>query len=449
MGNDVLKRIVMPTVFAVMSLLLTSCDSGQDHGLDEAMESPAAAPTVEPASAQTLTAATPTAEPEVAPTPEKVPVTSEATVPRLSLIYKGETFEGYRFRGCWQGDDGSGTQCVDTTPWDAVDTYIEVAPGDTITIRIDPDSRPTKLLASFYTEPGELSVDSLIRISPGERELVIDQTPGRYNLRINAQWFEGGARPDHKASYVFGLSIPGEAELRYGCGQTLQGGIMGIVIGSLEEPNRTAIDAVNGGWCTFNKEIAQIRLILESEDIEAFVETFHFKPPSLVVHLPIPENVASERTVQELPPGEYSRRIVAITVDGESQELRLRNLPVIKLADETPPTGAPIVFPQHQETRPAFTGGVVPEYEEGGISVRNGCIYIGNGEIPVWPPDFSVDERDGRLEILDEKGSVAAREGRNAILRGRMVRVDDPEGREIGRTLPFHCPPGNYWMVTD
>ena len=67
----------------------------------------------------------------------------------------------------------------------------------------------------------------------------------------------------------------------------------------------------------------------------------------------------------------------------------------------------------------------------------------------MWPPDFSVDERDGRLEILDEKGSVAAREGRNAILRGRMVRVDDPEGREIGRTLPFHCPLGNYWMVTD
>ena len=453
MGNDMLKRIVMPAVIAVVSLLLTSCDSGQDRRLDEAILGPAAAaaPTAEasPLPTSTVVNATPTAEPEAARTPEKVPITSEATLPRLSLRYKGEIFEGYRFRGCWQGDDGSGTQCVDTTPRDAVDTYIEMDLGDTITIQIDPDSRPTKLLASFFTEPGELMVDSLVRLSPDDRELVIDKTPGRYNLRINAQWFKGGSTSDHKVSYVFGLNVPGEVELRYGCGQTLQGGIMGIVIGSLEEPKRTAIDAVNGGWCTFNKEIAQVRLMLESEDAVAFVETFQFKPPSLVVHLPIPENVVSERTVAELPPGEYSRRIVAITVDGERLELRLRNLPVIKLADETPPTDELTIFPQHQGTRPAFSGRDVPEYAEGGISVRNGCIYIGNGEIPVWPPDFSVSEEGGRLEILDEKGSVVAREGRNAILRGRMVRVDDPEGREIGRTLPVHCHPGNYLMVTD
>ena len=350
MGNDVFKRILMPAAFMMMSLALASCDGGQYHRLDEAMPGPAAAaPTVEARPVWSPTAVGPisTAEPATAPTLVKVPVTSEATLPRLSLRYKGETFEGYRFRGCWQGADGSGTQCVDTTPRDAVDTYIEVAPGDTITIRIAPDNRPTKLLASFFTEPGELMVDSLVRLSPDDRELVIDKTPGRYNLRINAQWFEGGAMPDHKVAYVFGLNIPGEAELRYGCGKTLQGGIMGIVIGSPEDPNRTAIDAVNGGWCTFNDEIAQVRLILESEDTQAFVETFHFKPPSLVVHLPIPENVASERTVEELPPGEYLRRIVAITADGERQELRLGSLPAIKLADEMPPTGAPIIFPQH------------------------------------------------------------------------------------------------------
>ena len=43
MGNDVLKRIVMPAAFMVMSLAVASCDSGQDHGLDEAMPDPAAA----------------------------------------------------------------------------------------------------------------------------------------------------------------------------------------------------------------------------------------------------------------------------------------------------------------------------------------------------------------------------------------------------------------------
>ena len=320
MGNDVLKRILMPAAIMAMFLAIASCDIGQERRLDERVPGPAAAaaPTVEAGPVRTPTAvgSITTVEPVIASSSAKVPVTSEATLPRLSLRYRDETFEGYRFRGCWQGADGTGTQCVDTAPRDAVDTYIEVAPGDTITIQIDPDSRPTKLLGSFFTEPGELKVDTTARLSPGDRELVIDKTPGKYNLRINAQWSKGGAMPDHKVSYVFGLNIPGKVELRYGCGQTLVGGDLYIVLDSLEDPRRTAPDAVNGGWCTFNKKIGQVRLILESDAAGPYVETFEVQPPSETFHLPLTDEFESESAGGPLPPGEYLRSIVAVAVDG-------------------------------------------------------------------------------------------------------------------------------------
>ena len=393
---------------------------------------------------------------EVVPSPvaavstfAKVPVRSEADLPTLTLNHKGDTFEGYRYEGCWQGADGSGIQCVEGTPIGVVDTYIEVAPGDTITVQIDPDSRPTRLLASFYTEPGELSVDSLIRISPGGRELAIDQTPGRYNVRVHAQWFEGGARPDHKVSYVFGLSIPGEAELTWGCESTAMGGIMGIVLESLEDPDRTAFESVNHSGCRFNKLIAQVRLVLEGEGGHQYIETFQFEPPSLTVPFPIPEDIPSVRSGGPLPHGEYSRRIVAVTVDGEEVAFDLEGVGgVVKLTDELPTTDAPIAFPQHGKGKQTYRT-ALPEHIEGRLQVHRGCLYIRNGEILVWPSDFSMETEDGGVQVLNENGSVVGVENQEIVLAGYEVMANDPEGRKISRTMPLVCPPGNFWIVGD
>ena len=46
-------------------------------------------------------------------------------------------------------------------------------------------------------------------------------------------------------NYVFGLRVPGEPEMKGGCGSTDIGGIMGVVLESLDDPLRTAVDPVN------------------------------------------------------------------------------------------------------------------------------------------------------------------------------------------------------------
>ena len=397
----------------------------------------------------TVSASTPALEPTAAPTPTKVAAVSEATLPNLSLEYKGETIEGHRFEGCWMAGEQSDIQCVRTSPYDAmVDAYIAVEHGDAIAVRITPDSRPTKLLADVLTEPGNLSVVSgLIWLSPVEREFAMDTTPGRYNVWVTAQWFEGKADVQHKVSYVFGLSIAGEAELRHGCGQTLEGGDLDIVLDSLEDRYRTAVDAVNGGWCQFNKEIAQVRLILESNATDPYVEIFQVDPPSELFHLPLPEEFESERTGGPLPPGEYLRRIIAVAVDGSEKELDIGHTDFIALGREISDSGFPVIFPQHQEERSSYDTST-PEYIEGFLQIDERCMHI-RRNVLVWPPDFSVDERDDSVIITDEDGEVVAHEGHYAKFKGRKNGLNDELGRRIRRMLPRGCPADRLWVVVE
>ncbi|MCY4652943.1 MAG: hypothetical protein OXC95_07235 [Dehalococcoidia bacterium] len=441
MRNDVLKRIVIPVALMMVSLSISSCGSKQEHGLSEAIERPVATAgeTMETVTVPTPMAvdSTPTAEATVGPWTTKVPVTSEATLPKLSLRYRGETLMGYRFRGCWQGEDGSGTQCVDKSPRDLVKDYMEVAPGDTIAVQIDPDSRPTKLLASFFTELGELKVDTTARLSLDDCELVIDKTPGIYNLRINAQWSEGGTMPDHKVSYVFGVSIPGEAELRYGCGQTLEGGDLDIVLDSLEDPNRTAPDAVNGGWCTFNKRIAQIRLILESDAVEPYVETFEVQPPSETFHLPLPDEFESESAGGPLPPGEYLRSIVAVAVDGSEKAILVGSTDLVTLGRAVQDEDLPIIFLQHEETTPSPYV-TMPRHIKGYLQIDERCMHIRNSVV-VWPSEFRISDDGGSITVLDADDNVVARAGEYAELNGRRIKPIEESGRQTRRKLPHNC----------
>ena len=387
-----------------------------------------------------------------APTPDPtvaaVPVVSEATLPTLTLTHEGRTIDARRFEGCWRPDASSDLQCVETSPRGELENYLEVESGDVIEVRITPDSLPSHLLATFFAQPGEIGVGDLLRLSTVERRLVIDMPAGRYNVRLHAQWFEGQSDIQHKVNYVFGIEIPGETALESSCMSTAAGGILGILLESLDDPDRTALDAVNSGGCTFNSRIANVVLILENDD-GRYVETFRLEPPSLNVALPLPEDTVSESTGGPLPPGLYSRRVVAVTVDGTENDIHLDDIGgIVKLVSRLPDPDTPIVFPQHQDRRRTYAT-ALPDHIEGYLQAYRGCIYIRNGTIPVWPSDFTMRLENGRLQVLDESGNVVGVDGKEAVLAGYEVRADDPLGRQISATLPLACPPGNFWIVGD
>ena len=390
---------------------------------------------------------TPTSTP--GPTPTAVPVVSEATLPSLTLIHEGRTIQARRYEGCWTPDSSSGLQCVETSPRGEQQSYVEVEIGDSIEIEITPESRPTKLMATAFTQPGEVMASDLLHLSVVERELVVDMPPGRYNVRIHAQWFEGGSRVHHKVNYVFGLSVPGQRELKRQCSSTAMGGIMGIVLVSLDDPLRTAVEPINSRGCRFNIPIAKVRLVLEGSGGQRYTETFHIDPPALNIPIPVPNDVSSTREGGPLPPGEYARRISVVAEDGTEQSLNLEDIGgIVKLVDELPEVDGPVQFPQHPDGKRTYTN-ALPDHIEGRLQVRRGCIYIRNGTIPVWPSDFSLRVEDDLVQVLDESGNVAAVDGKEAFLAGYEVRANSPEGREISSTLPLTCPPGNFWIVGD
>ena len=336
-------------------------------------------------------------------------------------------------------------ECAETSPIGLVQDHVEVEDGDSIEVRISPDSRPTRLHATFLAHPGWISAGDVVHLSPIERVLAVDMPPGRYDVVIHAQWQEGGPNVRYQVNYVFGITVAGEPLLRRSCTSTLIGGVLGIVIDSLDDPARTAPDPFNGAGCRFTREVSQVVLTLESED-RRYVETFRLEPPSLRVGLPLREDIASESTGGPLPPGLYSRRIVAITVDGVEKKLPSGNLGVIRISDVPADPDAPVVLLHHHE-EPRIYATSSPEYIRGSLKAREGCMYIGNGDIPVWPSAFSMREQEGRVEILDHRGTVLARDAQHAILKGRPVSVPEPLGMKLTKALPPWCPPGNFWIV--
>ena len=152
--------------------------------------------------------------------------------------------------------------------------------------------------------------------------LDLDLDPGDYHIRLIGQWqynetTDYTERRYDEVSYEFGLSVPGEVELLAECVGTLIGGDLTIVLSSLDDRLRTAIDSANSGGCRFNKPIARVSLTLNSDSFPPYTETFDIEPPSLTVGFPLPEDIVSEKTGGPLPPGKYSRRIVAVAEDGD------------------------------------------------------------------------------------------------------------------------------------
>ena len=106
----------------------------------------------------------------------------------------------------------------------------------------------------------------------------------------------------------------------------------------------------------------------------------------------------------------------------------------------------PVTFPQHGEG----VGSV--SYTEGRLESKNGCIYVGS-KVAVWPSDYTMEEADDVIRVLDQDGEIVVQVGRydmghpNVRLKGRPVNRDDDSGIQIGRMIPVDCPSGDFWIV--
>ena len=106
----------------------------------------------------------------------------------------------------------------------------------------------------------------------------------------------------------------------------------------------------------------------------------------------------------------------------------------------------PVNFPQHNE------GATSVSYIEGRLEMFNGCIYV-RGRIVVWPSDYTMEETDDGVRVLDQDERLVQQVGRydmsdrSVQLEGRGVARDDDYGIQIGRTVSVDCRWGDFWLV--
>ena len=260
----------------------------------------------------------------VVPWPESWPV---PPLPVMWLEHESGPTRGSPQRYYWQFEDASDPVFQDYAIWSGVREYPEVVAGSHIPIRIDADTRPTKMFAQVFTRPGTIMVGGLRRLSTVAPGLdLVDVGPGVYNVRLIGHWEE------NRVAYEFGLSIPGVVKLKSGCSQTVEDADPILALESLNDRLRTAPDNANSGGCNFNKPIAHVSLTLRNDDVGPYTETFHIDPPSVVVSFPLSDGLASEKSGEPLPPGQYSRRIVVVAEDGEELEITSAFQDVVTLA---------------------------------------------------------------------------------------------------------------------
>ena len=327
------------TVSALLAFAI-SCDTGDDSQYAGPDDTTPATRQVEPgddsqyAGPDDTTPATRQVEADSAtPTPKVVWVVKwpdswpVPPLPVMWLEHQSGPTRGSPQSYCWQLENAADRVCEEYTIWSGVREYPETALGAHIPIKIDADTRPTKMFAQVFTRPGTIMVGGLRRlstISPGLD--LAGLGPGVYNIRLIGYW------EDNKVAYEFGLRIPGVVKLKSECSQTTADADPILALESLDDRLRTAPDSFNGGGCWFNKPIAHVSLTLQNGDLGSYTETFRIDPPAVSVGFPLRDGLASEKTGEPLPPGEYSRRIVVVAEDGEELEITSAFQDVVTLA---------------------------------------------------------------------------------------------------------------------
>ena len=334
-------KMLQATLTAIALLAFAiACDAGDDSQYAGPDDTTPATRQVEPgddsqyAGPDDTTPATRQVEADSAtPTPKVVWVVKwpdswpVPPLPVMWLEHQSGPTRGSPQRYCWQFEDGSDPVCEEYTIWSGVREYPETVLGAHIPITIDADTRPTKMFAQVFTRPGTIMVGGLRRLSTTSPGLdLAGLGPGVYNIRLIGHW------QDNRVAYEFGLSIPGAVKLKSQCSQTLIGADPILALESLDDRLRTAPDNSNSGGCSFNKPIAHVSLTLQNGDFGPYTETFRIDPPSVSVPFPLRDGLASEKTGEPLPPGEYSRQMVAIAEDGDELQIRWGSPDVVTLA---------------------------------------------------------------------------------------------------------------------
>ena len=242
-------------------------------------------------------------------------------LPVIALEHSSGLVWGSPSSYCWRFGKADEPVCEQYLPGSGVNTYPGIVPGKQIHIRVDSETRPDKMFAQVYTKDGNIMVDFL-QLGTRYPVLDLDLDPGDYYIHLIGQWqynetTEYVERRYNQVTYEFGLSVAGTVELISECGGTLVGVGPVLLLDSIDDRLRTAVDSANGAGCRFNKPIARVLLVLDSNDAGPYSETFHIDPPSLTIGFPLPEDTASESSGGPLPPGDYSRRVSAFTADGE------------------------------------------------------------------------------------------------------------------------------------
>ena len=68
--------------------------------------------------------------------------------------------------------------------------------------------------------------------------------------------------------------------------------------------------------------------------------------------------------------------------------------------------------------------------------------------LPIWPPENSLQIKDGLVEVTDGAGDVVASEGGDLVLHGGPIphNWDSESYRQLYHEVPGDCT-GPYWIV--
>lgn len=112
-----------------------------------------------------------------------------------------------------------------------------------------------------------------------------------------------------------------------------------------------------------------------------------------------------------------------------------------------------IFFPRQVEQAGGGEGPNIPEISiEGQLVEEAGCLIVETSFnntrfVPLWPPDYSMRVQDGRVQILDPEGEVAAVVGDEVFLDGvEALALELYLSASDAQELKARCP-GRYWAI--
>lgn len=115
-----------------------------------------------------------------------------------------------------------------------------------------------------------------------------------------------------------------------------------------------------------------------------------------------------------------------------------------------------LFFPtQLQGVRDGEPRAVMQALARGRLTLDDDCLRISSGSydgnLLIWPPDYSFRATGGNVRILDEENRVVAKTGDRievggGEVPGRSLRNIAYVGKSLGQKILRRCP-GPYWLV--